>query len=212
MDVVIPLTKCRDNFELRYALRSFDKWYSPDRVVLVGGCPEWFNGEHIEHDDYHALFKEKNIHDKVKKGAALLGGDFMMCNDDHFALAPYPGLHHKGKLKNTLKGRNLNGTYGRLLINTIEWFGDVDNYDTHCPMVMNLAGILNIKVDWSIHNGFGFKTSYVYSNGLSGTYFEDAKYHTIPKTINRPYFSISESCSNLNYLSKLFPTKCKWEK
>jgi hypothetical protein len=79
-------------------------------------------------------------------------------------------------------------------------------------MVMNKAGIDNINLDWSIHNGYGFKTSYAYSNGITGTFYPDAKYHSIPVNIDRPYFSISESCSNLHRLKVLYPNKSKWEK
>ncbi len=213
MDVVIPLINQRNFFELKYAIRSFERWFNPERVVLVGGKPDWFTGEHIPFPDYNPLFKEKNIHDKTKAGAKLLGSPFLFCNDDHFVLAPYWGLHHKGKMNDCLKQRNRNGTYGRMMVNTMDIFGeDIFNYDTHCPMMMDLAGIENIKLDWSIHNGYCFKTSYAYSNGLTGEFYEDGKYNTIPGEIKRLYFSTTESCNNLHVLERIFPTKSKFEK
>lgn len=212
MDVLIPLINGRGFYELRYALRSFEAHFKPDRILIVGGKPDWYKGEHLPFKDYGPIFKEKNIFDKTVAGAELLSGDFYFCNDDHFVMAPYWGLHHKGKMADNLRSRNRNGSYGRMMQNTIDIFGDhINNYDTHCPMVMNKAGLDKIKLDWSIHFGYGFKTSYVYSNGLDGDFYDDGKFNTIPREIKRPYFSTTESCTNLNYLQRLFPNKSKYE-
>jgi hypothetical protein len=211
MDVLIPLINGKGFYELRYALRSFEKWLNPERVLIVGGKPDWYTGEHLPHKDYEVMFKEKNIFDKTVAGAELLDGDFYFCNDDHFLLAPYQGLHHKGRMIDNLRIRNKNGSYGRMMQNTIDVFGDVMNYDTHCPMVMNRGGLKAINLKWTVHHGYCFKTSYCASNNITGVFHEDHKFNTIPKTLNVPYFSTTESCNNLSVLPRLFPTKSKYE-
>ena len=216
MVVLIPLlNESRNNyFELRYALRSFEKWLNPSSVLLVGGCPHWYKGDHIPHKDYYAPDKEKNIFDKLKAGAEVINGEFMFCNDDHFLLDRYQGLHHKGPMDYTVTTYRIDGSYRKTLNNTMDRFGDmIYDYGTHYPMKMNTNGVNRIKLDWTIQYGYEVKTSYCYTNHEFGIFFPDAKYNHIPKLIERPYFSTSDICDNMHKeLPKLFYNKSKWEK
>jgi hypothetical protein len=194
------------------------RWYDVDDVILVGGCPSWFTGKHVAHDDVDSMYwKEKNIVDKVVAGMYHSSENFIFANDDHFIFAKYAGLHYKGTVKQTMGKKSPAGSYYKLLENTVKLFGaDCLNYDTHCPMIMSRAGVkyMASKIDWNVKFGFGFKTSFVYSMGMQdiGTFYPDAKYQVIPEVINRPYISTEDGVRNLHVLAKYFPNKSRWEK
>lgn len=220
MDAIIPLlNKSPNNFqELRYSLRSLDKWLNPDNVILVGGKPDWYTGTHIPHADVDSMYwKEKNICDKVLAGCAASSENFIYTNDDFFVFAPYWGMHHKGTVLSTMEKKSPAGSYYKLLENTVKLFGaGCLNYDTHCPIIMSRSGVkyMASKLDWSVKFGYGFKTSFVYSMGMEdiGTYYPDAKYQFIPDVIDRPYISTEDSVRNLHVLDKYFPHKSRFEK
>lgn len=219
MDCVIPLLNSSHNnyYELRYALRSFERWLNPDRVFLVGGKPNWYCGDHIQYKDFHPVSKESNIYQKL---LAYLSqedrGDFYFCNDDHFLMATYMGLLYKGYLKGTHDGKPYNGSYSRTLRNTMQMVGeDALDFDIHYPILLP-AGF-----DWKISDDFmtmpfgvAVKTSFVYANGWQndGILSDDHKLLHIPDDIIRyPYFSTHDRCDNLSRLEDIFPDKSKWE-
>lgn len=212
MVAVIPLlNRSRNNYiELRYALRSFEKHLGVNSCILVGGLPEWYNGDRIPYPDANSMLtKERNIFDKLKAGAELVK-EFLFANDDHYVFTPYWGLHHKGLLSECAKVKH--GSYGRTLRNTIDAFGDVENYDTHCPMIMTAEQVNNVRVNWGVPCGVGVKSSVVHSNGLKGSYYPDMKVRAIPDKIDRHYISTTEDVVNINELRKYFPHKSIFEK
>ena len=217
MDVIIPLlNSSRDNYlELRYAIRSFQRWLNPDRVIIVGGKPSWFKGVHLQHEDYIAVFKERNIFDKLKLGAQHTTGDFYFCNDDHFLMAPYQGLHHKGYMYETKATKPLSGSYWQTLNNTqaaLVGKSTLD-YDTHYPILMNKDVLNSIDADWKVQYGYGVKTLYAYHQKERGEKHPDHKYNHIPSEIHSPYFSTSDICDNKAVmLPRLFPIKSNFEK
>ena len=215
MDIVIPLlNSSRDNYiELRHALRSFEKWLNPSRVILVGGKPSWYRGDHIGYDDYHPIFKERNIYDKLKR-AAEVSKEFYYCNDDHFLLAPYQGLHHKGYMYDNMETKPLGGSYWHTLNNTMAVLigKSTLDYDTHCPILMNRDVLNSINVNWKVQYGYGVKTLYAYHQKDKGVQHTDYKYVHIPTDPKVPYFSTADICDNKNYLATLFPYKSNFEK
>jgi hypothetical protein len=215
MVVIIPLLNgSRNNyFDLKHALRSFDKWLNPDRIILVGGKPDWFKGEHIPHPDYFPVHKEKNIFDKLKAGADVVNGEFMFCNDDHFLLAPYQGLLHKGRMDYNVTTYSDHGSYRKTLENTMTYFNrDIEDYGIHYPMLMTTEGVNKIQADWRVQYGYEVKTMYCYTNHEYGKFHPDLKLNHIPKEINRLFFSTSDICDNSHkVLPLLFPDKSKFE-
>ena len=83
-----------DNNELRYSLRSIDKYgINVDRVFIVGEKPDFVNGEvvHIPcADRWSKIKKHNNIHQKiaVAMGTGLLNDHFLISSDDHFYCKP----------------------------------------------------------------------------------------------------------------------------
>lgn len=75
-----------DNQELRWSLRSLEKYgRNVGRVVVVGYVPDWFRGEAIQ-TDFHASLVQKNIWANVETAvrAELVCGRFILQADDHF--------------------------------------------------------------------------------------------------------------------------------
>lgn len=209
MNLIYPLLNTtRDNYrELKYSIRSICAQYEVSNVILVGGLPDWFHGEHIQHIDYGPTRKEENIFHKIKAA----GVDGMFCNDDHFLLNKL-SLHHKGLMRETAKLRNPQSSYGRTLKNTLDCLGyDINDYDTHCPMMVTVEGLAKVKEDWPVW-GYGFKTMYAYANGLQGIPYPDCKLQHIPDKIDREWFSTHDGVTGFEKVEKMFTEKSKFEK
>lgn len=208
MTAIYPLRANDDGRYLRYSLRSLSKVYPDLEPIVVGGCPAWYNGKHIAHPDYTHERKEENIRDKVAKGSEGVG-EFLFMNDDHFITTPITVAFDKGLLSETLKRRNSNGSYGRLLHNTLQHYGDVRNADIHTPMFMTGEGVRRTKFDWPMF-GLGFKTCYCQENNISTVTIPDVK---LDKPLQQypPIFSTSDLFP-VKHLFALFPEKCNFEK
>lgn len=205
MTLAIPLSNNGRYNQLRYSLRSITK-HHPEitECVLIGGKPDWYNGNHVIHKDYGPDHKEKNIRDKI----SLVSGSFLFANDDHILLEPIKTTWNKGMLQDNLSARNGNGSYTRLLKNTFEKYGNVPNVDTHCPMWMDSVGVQKTLFDWP-RFGVGFKTCYAQENNIESEFMEDCKTDRIPPA-DRQWFSLTDNFPE-QYLAQLFPNKCKFE-
>lgn len=206
---IIPLRSHDDGRYLRYALRSLAS-HGITRCILVGGKPRWYVGDHIAHPDYTHDRKEENIRDKVMAGCrAFHVEQFLFANDDHMVLQPGPFNHNKGLISETFKGRNPNGSYARLLVNTINRYGDVANADIHGPLLMTSEGMERTIFEWP-RFGYGFKTAYCQENGVITEPYEDIKLDRPADVSGRIYFSTSDIYP-VKALEKIFPNVCKFE-
>lgn len=181
--------------------------YPDAEFIIVGGKPTWYCGYHIDFPDYDQSKKEQNIRDKVIEGSKGLGC-FLFANDDHIISKPITEVYNKGKISSTIVGRNPSGSYTRLLINTLNKYGNVDNVDTHCPMWMDSELVLKCDFDWPLF-GLGFKTCYAQENNIKSVYMPDCKVSTIPE--NKSWFSMNDSFDT-RHLNALYPNKSKFEK
>lgn len=213
MDVIIPLAnRSLDNFiDLRFALRSLCLYNKIDRVILVGGEPSWYCGDHLPFPDYPAQYKEQNLRDKTLAGSEIVKGEFLYSNDDFFLLAPYAGAHNKGLLSETIRTRNPQGSYTRCLQNTLDVFGDVVNADTHCPLMMNTDGFQKLIFKWPDY-GYGIKTTYCQMNKIETTFYSDLKTDRVPLDLTRLYFSTNNAFRDYKRLGELFTEKSIFER
>lgn len=218
INVVIPFLK---NFtiseQLKYSIRSVCSYYDVDRVVLVGGKPDWYIGEHIDHEDYNGSGqKEKNIRDKTAAGARLINGDFLYTNDDFILFAPIRTTFNKGLCsevfnKHRTNGRRTDGSYARLIKNTWNKYGDIPFTDCHCPMWMNTKGVEKTLFEWELF-GYGFKTCYCQENNIESIYMEDSKISEFKDFNNiREWISLKDDF-NTKLLGAYFQNKTKFEK
>lgn len=87
---VIGTGSVHDNVELRWSLRSLEKFCTcPVEPVVVGEVPTWFKGEALTLPD-RSERKEKNIMAKILAAvdARLVDGLFQVSADDHFWIRP----------------------------------------------------------------------------------------------------------------------------
>lgn len=154
LDIVYVVKDAVYNEELRYSLRSVDKYFPHNRVWFYGGKPMYF------HPDKQVIInqKGKNKWERVRSMFMAIAvndeitEDFVLFNDDFFVLKPVekPPVYRYGSLNQLCKRveKNNNGKptpYTRSLERTIEalkWFNfPTTNYELHIPMVINRKGL-----------------------------------------------------------------------
>lgn len=94
VDVVIPLSnksKKRDDFELRYSLRSLVNQEWIRNIYIIGHRPDWINyGNRIYHTPCADPFnpKDANIINKINQAVSVfnLTDSFVITSDDHYIL------------------------------------------------------------------------------------------------------------------------------
>lgn len=230
IDIVIPLGSGSifKNLELKFALRSADKYLTGVRNVhVIGDFPgPDFKGLVYTPFREHNMFEylTRNIFYKLKLACENpnISDPFLYMNDDHFLLMPLEAptfpYHHKS---NGWVGK---GKYKVTMQQTIDLFKKrINNWDTHCPMLIDKNDFLNTvaKLDWKKPFGYCIKTAYCESVYVVGHYYPDLK---IDKPHNekqieefikgRMYFSVGDRGVNVDMitlLTKLYPEKSKYE-
>lgn len=229
MQIVIPLGKSKINhLDLRYALRSIEKFTDAGDVYIVGERPKWIKGvNHIQcADDPRKEFKERNIF--LKTQATFEHMDkFCFMNDDHVFLEQtdienYPN-YYKGTCYQSME-RNAS-SYRQTMNQTRRWlerhnFPDL-SYDGHCPVIFEKNTFINAfsDVDWSKPFGYGMKS--IYCAGLDGEHMPDVKIskrigfdQAIQYCEGRHVVSFTDAAIKTGlgeYLAKLLPHKSKYE-
>lgn len=228
IDIVIPLAESKTNFlDLRYALRSLDKFTEHGKVYLIGAKPDWVQGiEHISMNDLEGKeWKELSIRNKVEMAFHVLS-EFLFMNDDHIFLeetdiANYPDYYKGTCYESMLKN---NSHYRQTMNQTRKWlaskgFADI-NFDGHCPMIFKVDEFNRIDADWTKQFGYGLKS--LYAAGRKGVYMEDKKLHrhltfieARAACMGRHVISCTDAAIKTGlgeYLNELLPLKSKYER
>lgn len=220
MKVLIPFHSTGStwrNNELRYCLRSICQFVPDNDVLIIGNPPEWYNGNFHPFKDLQGLnFKTWNILQKIL--SVCLDEDFLLMNDDIYLLAPFAGNHYKGRLFETHAGRP--SYYRKQVLKTYEVLGDVMDYDSHAPMMID--GSLFMRIEWpEFTEPYILMKTYYQSYAREGTHYPDLKIteRLNPEQIetllkDRLYFSTGDNIHTHleNYFKKTFPNPCKYEK
>ena len=147
---------CRDgdNEELRYSLRSIEKFSPNHRVWVVGYKPSWYNGNFIPLKDTATKFKNIRLALVKVCNTPEVSNDFVFMNDDFFLVKPIDKFvnYDGGRLADKItKYRQISptGTYTILLKKTFRYLKeqgicDPIDYDIHVPMVFNKERLLPI--------------------------------------------------------------------
>lgn len=242
MDIVIPILAATHNnyAELRFALRSFEKYMPHDDVVLIGAQPDWFNGKRafLFRDDPDPKYREANIFLKLQWYIRNHndGGEFVYANDDHFLLTEWDGLPPyptKGTIGQAMASRSDLDPYKKTIRNTVNLLGHgALNYDVHAPMSMDPRlfkdrffekeeGLPN-KIVWKGKQwGYLFKTLYGqnfphYAAGDNKINEPTSAADTLTMVENGvyPFFSTSDKAFNMDMvdaLLTLFPNPSRYE-
>ncbi len=153
-DIVIPVKPSENNPELRYTLRSIDKYaHNINNVWLVGYAPSWVQNVEIIKTEQTAdkwLNARRNIEAACK--CELISNDFVLFNDDFILTKPVTdwyrfNQYHRGTLFEKeveyipytdhnvwREGFHFNR---QLLILAKCRFDEPLNFELHCPIVLN---------------------------------------------------------------------------
>lgn len=238
IDIVYPLgagSKWNNN-ELRYSLRSVEKYLTAVRnVYIVGDLPEWIqNVRHIPFQDTHR-WKETRIALKIMAACKdpRVSNFFLFMNDDHFLqsycqASEFPYLR-KETLAATAQARRFNDDYRKSLVNSYMALTKNNhlayNFDVHCPIVYQKDRFEQMfkMYDWDETNyAFVIKSMYCNTFSISGQPVKDLKINNPCdiKTLNEivegvPFFSIGDRAVNgdlLLLMENLYPEKSIYEK
>ena len=182
---------CRsgDNDELKYSLRSIEENMPEGRVWVVGHRPIWYIGDFISVDDIGGKFD--NIRNCIKTVSehSEISDDFVLMNDDFFALRPINKLnnYHGGLLENKImryKELRMAPKYIRLLELTLKQLKEsgINNpidYDIHIPMTINKTMLKD-----AINLAFFPRSAYGNLAKLEATKITDVKIYNIGEKIN----------------------------
>ena len=242
IDAVYPLnnsSKFKDDFELRYSLRSLmlQDWIG--NVFLVGHCPEWSKDVvHIPCGDIYLACKDASIINKILLACSnrQLDDPFLVNSDDQYFLRPIcvedlePMLEDPSPFAEYKFKAGIN-SWHRRVVETVQWcakHGYPDwIFQSHAPYLVNKEAYIGAmcKVPWGRENGF---TTHVYLNLTQKEHPQkEPKGRTIrlkgrvqaidiDKQVERATF-LNHNDEGLTpnvkaFLEKRFPIKSKWEK
>ena len=231
-----------NNIELRWALRSVEKYCKNiDRVFVVGSDPGFLSDKviYIPCEDKFKGKKHKNMLYKIQYAVlnSDISDDFLVSSDDIILLKPvdaitYP-LYYGGKLpeivdKNINKDSylyNLYNTRNFLVSHRIPTY----KFAQHCIHKMNKKFFFNNRslIMQSFDDEYGIEPNCLVCNFIMRDY--EIKEHYDHKLMNgeeeedntariRPdweEFSVSDEVLNdytIDSINKMYPNKCKWER
>lgn len=218
MRLIIPYRKTHnDGIELRYAIRSIQKYFEPlDGVLIIGDSEEWYTGDHIPLADLKGE-KEKSMQLKV---AAAPDEIFLYSNDDYFALQPFDKFlpnYYDTTCIDMAERHSINSYRSMYAACPATWL----NFDIHTPMIMVRDRFHRSLKEMDAQTPI--KTTYGNLNPkLESQYLCDLKirgHHSqseiLQKIKDRPFFSTHDSAVDDNLiavLNHLYPDASRYEK
>lgn len=229
MDLIIPLKKSVWEEEIRFSLRSWDKYYSDSiNLVIIGDWkPDWFKGNFI-HLTGSKSTTEENL-GNVLRFILKETNQFIWSNDDIYLLREL-GLSDIKKplylqdLK-SVKVR-LNNRWGKLLWKTADDLVSdgltIYNGECHTPYYYETDLIKEIFDDYQIDLGKGLlRTAYLnnfyeFSEMFKMQDFKLGFYSAIFSDFKNEYYYLNHDDKGLtpqlkNKLKELYPYKSRWE-
>jgi hypothetical protein len=187
MDYVY-IARAGENEELKYSLRSIEKNMPKGRVWVLGYRPVWYIGDFIYIEDTAKKFDNIRNCIKVASEHPEISDDFVLMNDDFFALKTMESVpnFHGGLLSNKIKQykelgmasvyiRLLELTHKQLVMSGIK---DPIDYDIHVPMVMNKN-----KLRESLDIAYFPRSSYGNFAKIGGEQIKDVKIYNSTEKI-----------------------------
>lgn len=215
--------------ELRYSIRSLAKNAPEGRVWLVGGKPEWFNGDHIPVKAVGGKFKNISECYWVIARCEDISEDYVLMNDDFFILEKIDSIPtlHGGLLssKITTYMKMLGPTmYSNILGKALHHLrskkiSEPFDYDIHVPMVINRKTFIDIVP----RDSQAPRSVYGNLANVGGTEIQDVKTYNNPQyksrsyeysNSNSPYISTDDDTFEELYnqvLKDMFPEPSKYE-
>ncbi len=161
---------CRpgDNEELRYSLRSVEKFYPEADVWVIGGKPDWYVGNFIKiKQTYDSFANVRNSLSMIINNPAI-PDDVIVMNDDFFFLDRLDKFlfYVSGTLKDRIlsdKLNNINSSYTKKLVHLhnhcSKYVSSPLDFDIHVPMPVNkkkLSQVVDEGLMWRSNYGNRF--------------------------------------------------------
>ena len=223
-------SRWKDN-ELRYSLRSVERYMPHKRVVIVGERPGWLRDvTHIPARDPTPGRKQYNSINKL--GVALasgeLGSGFVLMNDDFFILKPVSHPippAHKGPLSISLRDHpsrsgdyfsNLKAMRDHLHKRGIE---DAKDYSLHIPFSVETEAAREVMAEMKALEPSGYMWRSAYGNlcQIGGERQLDVKIHRDWKPPQRGWWCMSTDAGVVTqrpcqiWLAKTYPEPSRYE-
>lgn len=226
MTIIIPYKEdILSGTELRFALRSIDKYLTGfTNLIIIGTPPHWYSGERVWAKDYDNK-KQFSIYSKLLIACELnnVTDSFVMWNDDHYLLQPFSVnsilAWYDGYLKDTIN-KNHGLRYKETIKNTLDILPNALNYDIHTPCIYNKNGIKLLFINK--HSDICIKSYYFDHIITRSEEMKDFKINSllskdaIKELIkDRLFFSTSTNGMKkpmIEFMNELYPNKSQWEK
>ena len=212
---------CRDgdNEELRYSIRSVVNSFPNNKIWVVGGKPDWYDGSFIPVPQNGS--KQENARNNLRAviDTPSISDDFVLMNDDFFITMKIDYLDniHNGTLKDLAQFKResrgslgyinlLETTYEALVTAGIE---EPLNFEVHVPMRMNKDKLNNIINDYPL-----WRSAYGNVYDVGGRGMRDVKVSGIlGDGIPVPFMSTEDDSFRFvkDTLQKMYPNKTKYE-
>lgn len=237
IDIVYPLSEGLSHFrneEIRYSLRSVEKYVKNYRnIYIIGDKPRYLNEKiiHIPFRENPSFCKERRIMEKFyfASGIPEISDNFLMFNDDYYFKKNFNAQkvnnYYKSKLEDSINNRK-EGTYKTSLKNTYEALKkkgyQTYNYDIHYPLIYNKQKFREVmeSYDWDVRLGYVVKSLYANTLGVKGYLKRDYKLKTehdkekiLEKIEEADIFSTGEITRTIiGILNEFYPEKSIFEK
>lgn len=157
MDFVYIVKNEEENEDLRYSLRSLDKFVPHDKIWIVGYKPSW-----VTNVNYLEVPKTGTKHQELTKSLIAIcqceeiSDDFIFMNDDFFAIKPIDNLEESidvrlGTLERSIEiHEKMDGTWHKAFKQLYELLEDLGvekpyyNFESHTPLIMNKKKLLDV--------------------------------------------------------------------
>lgn len=201
MDLVIPLGagSLWNNWELRYALRSWAMHYPEADPLVVGIRPSWYKGRHVHAEDRHQL--NANTTRKLLKVIDTLTDRFIWSADDIYLLAPPKW----GPFHLATSPANRAPYYWRVL-------PEGRDHELHIPVMLERERMRHILTKMPEPKRMALRSSYF--QGMPSTPMDDVK---VPATPKEGWWCFSSEESSpfkqdfKYFMIQQYPTPSPWE-
>jgi hypothetical protein len=197
----VYLCKNGDNEELRYSLRSVEKFFPDSEVWVVGGRPDWYSGNFIQ------IKGSSDIFQNVKNSLAaiitedLISEDVVIMNDDFFFVKTLDIIPHyvSGTLRDRILFNKKNGvssSYIRRLVQSYKYCKRHNpfplDFDIHVPMPVKKQLLLEVV-----------KEPIMWRSNYGNRFVKNKDTQTIRDV--KVYLDSKNSFKNYDYLSLEYP-------
>jgi len=219
------------NNEIRFSLRSAEKYFEFGNVFIVGELPDWIQGvEHIKYPD-KTNNKIFNAIDKYTEAAKCgkISKSFILMNDDFFFMKKVRSIAHysRGGINEAIRKHPTHGGYYyQALVDTrkrLERMGikNIKDFEVHAPIVFEKEKLLATISIIGKEKPFLMRTCYSNLVSLSPDKVVDFKAESMDdlrKKLSRDpeYLSITDRMVMNNefceWIKKEFPKVSRFEK